>query len=191
MTSNWKNHLPLIIAAGVILLLIFWTIGAYNGIVRAEVNTDTSWGQVESVYQRRADLIPNLVETVKGIRDFEKDTFTAITEARSAWQSASTPQQQVAAANGLEGAISKLLLVVENYPDLKANQNFLALQDELAGTENRISVARQRYNEEVGTYNKKIRVFPNVIIANMAGFEKREFFESDEGADTVPQVTFE
>lgn len=190
MTFDWKKHLPWIIPAGIALILVLWLMGSYNGLVSAQVNVDTSWGQVQSVYQRRADLIPNLVETVKGVRDFEKETFTAITEARSRWQSAKTPQQQVAAANGLESSLARLLVVVENYPQLKSNENFLALQDELAGTENRVNVERQRYNEAVGAYNKKTRKFPSVIVASLFGFEPREFFEADAGADKAPKITF-
>ena len=190
MKFVWKKHLPWIIPVGIALIFILWTIGSYNGLVNAQVNVDTSWGQVQSVYQRRADLIPNLVETVKGVRDFERETFTAITEARSRWQTASTPQEQVAAANNLESTLARLLVVVENYPQLKSNENFLALQYELAGTENRINVERQRYNEAVGTYNKKTRTFPSVIIASLFGFEQREFFEADAGADKAPKVTF-
>ncbi len=185
-SKNWKWLVP--VAA--VVLLVLWFIGSYNGLVGAEVKVDTAWGQVQSVYQRRADLVPNLVQTVKGIRDFEKETFLAVTEARSRWQGASTPQEQVAATNQLESAISRLLLVVENYPDLKSSQNFLALQDELAGTENRINVERQRYNEAVGEYNKKIRTFPRVIVASLFGFEKREFFEAEAGAENVPDVDF-
>lgn len=189
--SNWfSKNWTWVVPVAVVVLLVLWTIGSYNGLVRAEVGVDTAWGQVQSVYQRRADLVPNLVETVKGIRDFERETFLAVTEARSRWQTASTPQEQVAATNQLESALSKLLLVVENYPQLKSNENFLALQDELAGTENRINVERQRYNEAVGAYNKKVRVFPSVIIASMFGFENREFFAAEAGAENVPTVDF-
>jgi len=191
MAKSKNKYIPWIIAGVAILLLVVWPVKIYNGIIKTEVNVDTAWGQVQSVYQRRADLIPNLVETVKGIRDFEQETFLAITEARSRWQGATTPGEQVAAANQLEGAISRLLLVVENYPDLKSNQNFLALQDELAGTENRISVERQRYNQAVGTFNKKLRVFPNNLIAGMFSFEMREFFEAEKGAEDVTAVSFE
>jgi len=191
MAKSKNKYLPWIIVGIAVLVLIIWPISIYNGIIKTEVNVDTAWGQVESVYQRRADLIPNLVETVKGIRDFEQDTFLAITEARSRWQGATTPGEQVAAANKLESAISRLLLVVENYPDLKASQNFLALQDELAGTENRINVERQRYNQAVGTFNKKLRVFPNNILASMFGFEKREFFQAEKGAEEAVGVSFE
>jgi len=190
MAKSKNRYLPWIIAVVAILVLVFWPVSMYNGLIKTEVNVDTAWGQVQSVYQRRADLIPNLVETVKGIKDFEQETFLAITEARSRWQGAKTPGDQVAAANKLDSAISRLLLVVENYPDLKSSQNFLALQDELAGTENRISVERQRYNKAVGTFNKKLRVFPSNIIAGMFGFEKREFFQADEGTAKTPAVSF-
>ena len=191
MAKNKNKYVPWIIAGVAILILVIWPISIFNGIIKTEVNVDTAWGQVQSVYQRRADLIPNLVETVKGIRDFEQETFLAITEARSRWQGAATPSEQVVAANQLESAISRLLLVVENYPDLKSSQNFLALQDELAGTENRINVERQRYNQAVGTFNKKLRVFPNNIIASMFGFEKREFFQAEQGAEEAVGVSFE
>ncbi|MBW3012295.1 LemA family protein [Candidatus Woesearchaeota archaeon] len=179
-----------IVVAAVVVLLIFVVIGMYNGLVNAEVNVDNSWAQVETSYQRRADLIPNLVETVKGYRDFEQETLLAVTNARTAWMQAGTPQEKVKAANQLEGTLKTLFAVAENYPDLKANQNFLALQDELAGTENRISVERKRYNDAVGAFNKKTRMFPTNIVASMFGFEAREFFEAVEGAETAPQVSF-
>lgn len=191
MTQGWKRYTPWLIIGGILLVLVLWFFGSYNGLVSSEVNVDTSWGQVQSVYQRRADLIPNLVETVKGAKNFEQSTILAVTEARSRWSGAKTPSEQVAATNNLESALSRLLVVVENYPDLKSNQNFLALQDELAGTENRISVERQRYNEVVGTYNKKLRVFPTVIVANLFGFEKRDFFQSEQGAEKAVAVSFE
>ncbi len=187
LAKHWKWAVPLV----VIVVSLIWFVGTYNGLVRSQVEVDTAWGQVQSVYQRRADLIPNLVETVKGVKNFEKETYLAVTEARSKWQTASTPQQQVAATNQLESTLSKLLLVVENYPELKSNENFLALQDELAGTENRINVERQRYNKAIGDYNKKIRVFPGSLVAGMFGFEKKEFFEAIPGAETAPAVKFE
>ena len=185
------KHLPWMIVGGIVVLVLLWGMVAYNGLVSAEVGVDTAWGQVQSVYQRRADLIPNLVNTVKGAKNFEQSTIIAVTEARSRWAGAKTASEQVTAANGLESALSRLLVVVENYPELKSNQNFLALQDELAGTENRINVERQRYNEGVGTYNKKLRTFPTVIIARMLGFEKRDFFAAEKGAEKVPVVGFE
>ncbi len=189
--KSWKKHLNWIIPVAILLLIVFYIIGSYNSLVRADVNVDNKWAQVETQYQRRVDLIPNLVETVKGYASHEEGVFTEITEARSRWQTASTPQQQVAAANGLESAISRLLLVVENYPDLKASTNFLALQDELAGTENRVSVERMRYNNAVGELNKMVRFFPKNIIASVFGFEKRDFFEAEEGAAEAPEVSFE
>lgn len=190
MTKNWKRHLPWIIPLAVVVVLFLIGFGSYNGLVSADENANKAWGNVQSVYQRRADLIPNLVETVKGARDFEQSTIIAVTEARSRWQGARTPTEQVAAANQLEGALARLLVVVENYPDLKSNQNFLALQDELAGTENRISVERQRYNEAVTSYNKKTRTFPSVIVARLLGFERREVFQAAAGAEQAPAVTF-
>jgi LemA protein len=180
----------LIAVAAVVLLLVISVVGMYNSLVSAQVNVDTAWGQVQASYQRRADLIPNLVETVKGYKNFEQQTLLAVTQARTAWLNAGTPQAQVAAANQLEGTLKTLFAVAENYPDLKASANFLALQDELAGTENRINVERQRYNDAVGAFNKKIRVFPTNIIAGMFGFEKREFFGAQTGAENAPQVTF-
>lgn len=179
-----------IVLVVLILLSIFYIISAYNGLVNANVEVDKAWGQVQSVYQRRADLIPNLVNTVKGYATHEKDLLEEITNARSQWSNAKSPTEQVTAANNLESAVSRLLVVVENYPDLKANQNFLALQDELAGTENRINVERQRFNDAVSNYNKKILKFPSNIIANIFGFEKREFFEAKTGAENAPEVNF-
>jgi len=187
---NLKKYTPLLIVGGIAFFIFLGAMISYNGLVSADVNVDTAWGQVQSVYQRRADLIPNLVNTVKGARDFEQGTLIEITEARSRWQGARTPEEQVAAANQLEVALGRLLVVVENYPELKTNQNFLALQDELAGTENRINVERQRYNEAVGTYNAKVRRFPTVMIAGLFGFEQRDFFEAQTGAENAPTVTF-
>ncbi len=191
MNKSWfAQHWKWIVPVTVVVVLLLWFILTYNSLVRSQVAVDTSWGQVQSVYQRRADLIPNLVETVKGVKNFEKETYLAVTEARSKWQSAATPEQKVVAANQLESTLSKLLVTVENYPELKSNQNFLALQDELAGTENRINVERQRYNEAVGAYNQKQMVFPGVIVARMFGFEKRAFFEAKSGAENAPAVKF-
>ena len=184
--KNWKWAVPL----AVVVLVALWFMLAYNSLVRSEVAVDTSWSQVQSAYQRRADLIPNLIETVKGVTNFEKETYLAVTEARSRWQTAATPQAQVAATNQLESALSRLLLVVENYPQLKSNENFLALQDELAGTENRINVERQRYNEAVGAYNQKIRVFPAALVAKWFGFQPKAFFEAKPGAENAPEVKF-
>lgn len=178
----------------VIILLIIWTglsvKNTYNTLVVLDEDTKTAWSQVETVLQRRFDLIPNLVETVKGFAAQEREVLTEVTEARSRVGQAQTPGQQMEANNQLTGALSRLLLVVERYPDLKSNQNFIRLQDELAGTENRIAVERRRYNEVVGIYNQKLRSFPTVLIAGMLSFETKMRFESQEGAETAPEVRF-
>ena len=179
-----------IVVIAIIVIIVLSVIGMYNGLVQADVNVDNAWAQVQTVYQRRADLIPNLVATVEGARDFEQETFLAVTEARSAWTNAKTPEEQVAAANGLESAIGRLIVVVENYPQLTATQAFRDLMVQLEGTENRISVERKRYNDAVGIINKKVRFFPTNIIASMFGFEKRTFFEAVEGAEAAPEVEF-
>jgi LemA protein len=181
-----------LIAVVVIVLILFGKFIAINNtIVQLDENIDGAWAQVETVLQRRYDLIPNLVNTVKGYATHEKELLQKITELRSQWSQADTLNQKTQAANGLEGALSRLMVVVENYPDLKANQNFLALQDELAGTENRISVERRRYNEAVKGYNSYIRQFPACFIAGMRGFTPRDvYFESTEPAKKAPEVSF-
>jgi LemA protein len=174
----------------IVLLIILWIPIAYNNLVKLQQGVNAQWANVETVYQRRADLIPNLVETVKGYAAHEKTVLEDITNARSAWSAAKTVDEKVAAANNLDSAIARLLVVVENYPDLKANQNFLALQDELAGTENRISVERMRFNEKVMAYNTAIKRFPTVIIANMFGFVEKQYYKAAEGAEIAPKVKF-
>ncbi len=175
----------------VILLLIFFSIkGTYNTLVRLDEGIKGAWAQVENQLQRRYDLIPNYVETVKGYAGHEKEVFLGVTEARSKVGGATSVRDKIEANNQLSSALSRLLLVVERYPDLKANQNFIRLQDELAGTENRIAVERRRYNEAVKTYNIKIRSFPTNILAGMFGFTIAEFFEVPEIAKEVPKVEF-
>jgi len=159
--------------------------------VTLDETVKASWAQVENQLQRRYDLIPNLVETVKGYAKQEKDVFIDVTKARSRVGSAGNIPDKIKANNGLSGALSRLLVVVERYPDLKSNQNFMKLQDELAGTENRISVERRRYNESVKTYNVKIRSFPANILAGMYGFSKATFFEVPAEAKVTPKVKFE
>lgn len=182
------------------IILISWGVGIYNNLVGLNENVNKSWSQVENVYQRRSDLIPNLVATVKGVADFEKETFTAVTEARAkvgqiklSADQLSDPQafqkfQQ--AQDGLSSALSRLLVVSENYPQLKANENFLQLQQQLEGTENRITVERMKFNESVQQFNTVIKKFPAVIIANLSGFSEKQYFKAQEGADTVPKVQF-
>ena len=186
----------------VALVLIFSVIGSYNSLVSLDQKTMSQWGQVENVYQRRADLVPNLVETVKGAAAFEKDTFTAVTEARAkvgqinlGGNPASNPEafakfQQ--AQEGLSSALSRLMVVVEKYPDLKATQNFRDLQVQLESTENRITVERMRFNEAAQAFNTKRMSFPTVIIANFFGdrFREKSYFKAQAGAETAPKVQF-
>ncbi len=174
-----------------ILILIATYVTNYNKLVTLNESIDSSWAQVENQYQRRFDLIPNLVNTVKGYAKHETEIFTQIAEARAKLSGARTTIEKVRATNELEGALARLLAIVENYPNLKANENFIRLQDELSGTENRITVERQRYNEVVRMYNIMIRRFPSNIIASMSGFEKKDiYFKSKEAAKTTPKVEF-
>lgn len=176
-----------------IIALIFggMYVGRRNEMVRKNETVKNAWSQVDVVLQRRADLIPNLVETVKGIAAQEQQVFGDIAAARSRLLSANSPQDKIAANNQLDGAIGRLLAVVENYPQLKSNENFLRLQDELAGTENRIAVERRRYNETVQDYNTYIGLFPNNIIAGMAGFHRNDaYFQASEGSREAPKVQF-
>jgi LemA protein len=185
-------------AAGilVIVLLVFvlligmWVYGSYNKLVNLDEDVNKAFAQVDVVLQRRFDLIPNLVETVKGYATHEREVFIQVTEARSRVGQAQTPDQRIDAENQLSGALGRLLLVAENYPQLKANQNFLALQDELAGTENRIAVERRRYNEVTTEYNKRIRRVPGNIIAGMFGFVRRNVLEAPAEAKQAPKVNF-
>ena len=183
-----------LLVLGVLVLLLFvvggWLRGQYNGLVAADESVKTSWAQVENQFQRRLDLIPNYVETVKGYAAHERETLQAVTEARAKVAGAQSIPDKIEANQGLSSALSRLLLVVERYPDLKANVNFQMLQDELAGTENRIAVERRRYNEEVRTYNVRVRSFPTTLIASMFGFDRATAFEAAEGAETAPKVDF-
>lgn len=177
------------------LLLIFSgasCVGRYNHLVTLNESVATAWAQVENVLQRRNDLIPNLVNTVKGYAAHEQKVFIDVTEARAKVGGATTIPEKVEANNQLTAALGRLLLVVERYPDLKANQNFLALQDELAGTENRIAVERMRYNEAVKAYNVFVRRFPNNFLAMIFGYARENiYFKAEEGAKTAPEVKFE
>jgi LemA protein len=162
----------------------------YNNMVTMREEADKSWSNVDTQMQRRNDLIPNLVETVKGYATHESAIFTEVAESRSKLSGAATQSDKIKAYNEQSGALARLLAIAENYPDLKANQNFIGLQDELAGTENRISVARQRYNEAAKDYNAYIQQFPQLIIARWLNFQKRPYFEAPEEAKKVPQVKF-
>jgi LemA protein len=194
-----KNKQTLKIIAVAVVLFIIWGVRIFNGLVTKEEAVNAQWANVETSYQRRADLIPNLVSTVKGYADFEKETLTAVIEARAKATSVTidpsnlTPQSMAQFQNvqdGLSSALSRLLVTIERYPELKANQNFLELQAQLEGTENRISVERRRFNEMAKDFNATIRRIPKSTIANIAGMEKRAYFESSEGAETAPEVVF-
>lgn len=184
----------------VLLLLAYSSVkSSYNNMVTMQEGVTAQWSQVENVYQRRSDLIPNLVNTVKGYADFEKETLTQVIEARAKATSvninpdkldAQSLQNFQNAQSGLSSALSKLMVVVEKYPDLKANQNFLDLQAQLEGTENRITVERQKFNQTAQAYNTFIRQFPKNIFAGMFGFEKKAYFEAEKGAEKAPEVKF-
>jgi LemA protein len=181
----------LIIIAAALVLLILSVIGIYNALVRLRNQVNNAWSQIDVQLKRRHDLIPNLVETAKGYMQHERGTFEAITKARSQAMGAKTVTEASKAEGALGEALSKFMLVVENYPDLKANQNFLAVQEELASTENRISFARQSYNDQVLFFNNKIQMFPSNVVANMFSFNKRDFFELENAAEReVPKVSF-
>lgn len=194
-----KKNKGLIITIVVIVLVALWGILSYNGLVGMDENVSNQWANVETQYQRRSDLIPNLVNTVKGYAKHESQTLEAVMAARSqATQvkidpSNCTPQQLAAyqkAQGDVTTALGKLLAITENYPDLKANQNFLELQSQLEGTENRINVARKDFNDSAKQYNTSLRRFPRNIIASMFGFEKRNYFEAEAGAEKAPKVEF-
>src|SRR3979411_339684 len=183
----------IVIAVLVIIVLIVFGqyVGVKNTLVSKNEAVKAAWSQVDIVLQRRADLIPNLVETVKGFAQQEQTFFGDIAKARSALLSAGTPQEKIAANQQLDGALGRLLVVVENYPQLKSNENFLRLQDELAGTENHIAVGRKRYNETLQDYNTYIGLFPNSFWAGLAGFKRNDaYFAASEGSRTVPKVDF-
>jgi len=164
--------------------------GSYNSLVTGREAVDTQWAQVESQYQRRFDLIPNLVESVKGVMEQEKEIFTALAEARTRYSGAQTPEQKVEAANQVESALGRLLVITENYPQLKSSEVMQTFMAQLEGTENRISVERQRYNEQVQSYNLQVKRFPGSIIASMFGFSPRTMFEAAAGAENAPKVEF-
>jgi LemA protein len=189
-----KTLKTVLIVVGILILIILIPLsylrGTYNTLVTMDEGVKAAWAQVENQLQRRYDLIPNLVETVKGYAAHEKEVFIKVTEARSKVAGAKSIGDKIQANNTLSSALARLLVVVERYPDLKANTNFIRLQDELAGTENRISVERRRFNETVRIYNTKIRSFPTNIIAGMFGFEKATFFEVPKERQEAPKVKF-
>ena len=195
-----RSTIILLSLIGGFALLVFWSIGAYNRLVSLSEGTESQWANVQSAYQRRADLIPNLIATVKGYADFEQETLKGVIEARSKATSVQvsadelTPERIAAfqkAQGELKGALSRLLVTVERYPDLKANQNFLALQSQLEGTENRINVERDRFNEQVRNFNSAVKRIPTSLVASIGGFEARGYFEAEAEAQEAPEVSFE
>ncbi|HQA59763.1 MAG: LemA family protein [Tepidanaerobacteraceae bacterium] len=186
-----KSGLQVVIALIVIIAILgLFAFSTYNGLVTSEEAVTSAWSQVENQLQRRLDLIPNLVNTVKGYAAHEEAVFTEVTRAREKLIGAGSVADMAEANQELSGALSRLLAIAENYPQLKADANFRQLADELAGTENRIAVARMDYNNAVQTFNTKIRRFPTVIFANMFGFERKEYFQAEEGASQAPVVDF-
>ena len=188
------------IGLGVIALVIFWGIGSRNSMATSDQEVKASWANVQSAYQRRSDLIPNLVKTVQGVANFEKSTLTAVIEARaSATQvkldakdlSPENMQKYQAAQSSLGGALSRLMVVAENYPQLRATENFSELQAQLEGTENRIKEERDRFNESVKNYNSLIVTFPNSLIASFSGFAEKGFFQAEAGSERAPEVNFD
>jgi len=181
----------LIVAVAVVAVVILLVIGIYNALIRLRNQVDNAWSQIDVQLKRRHDLIPNLVETAKGYMHHERETFETITKARSQAMGAKTVSESSAAEGALGEALSKFMLVVENYPDLKANQNFLAIQEELTSTENKIAFSRQGYNDQVLFFNNKIQMFPSNIVAGAFNFAKRDFFEIEDAAEReVPKVSF-
>lgn len=194
-----KKFVPIIIVAAVVVILVAWVVSAYNGLVVKDEACSKQWSKVESQYQRRMDLIPNLVNTVKGYASHEEATLLKVIEARNQASQVKIDAENMTqeqlnnfqqSQENLSSAIRGLNIVVEQYPDLKANQNFLELQSQLEGTENRIAVERQRYSDVVNEYNTSVRRFPNSIFASMFGFDKKPYFEAQSGAENAPKVEF-
>ena len=196
---NIKKHLTWIIPVAIVVIIIMWAAGGYNGMVALDEGVQNKWADVETQYQRRADLIPNLVSTVKGYAAHESETLESVVKARSEATSVKVDPENITpeklaeyqkAQSGVSQALGRPMVVVEKYPDLKANQNFLELQSQLEGTENRINTARRDFNEAAKGFNTEIRRFPKNILAGMFGFEKKAYFEAEKGAEKAPEVQF-
>ena len=187
MNLTTKNKF--LIGAGIVVLVfLLWLATSYNGLVKASLGVDNAWADIEAQYQRRFDLIPRLVNTTSAYAQFEKSTLTEITQLRSQWGAALNPEEKIKVANQWDSAISRLLMVFENYPNLKTVEPLRALQDELAGTENRIAVSRLDYNSAVRNYNLAIKVFPASLLASSFGFKEKTYFQAVGGADNAPPV---
>ena len=185
-----RNHTLLIVLA-VLAALLFWVWTEYNGLITAKGAVDGSWAQVETQYQRRMDLVPNLVNTVKGAASFEQETLTQVTQARTNWLSADNRGEQIGAAEDFDSALARLLVTVESYPQLQATQAFRDFMTQLEGTENRISTARRDFNEAVRSYNVRTQRFPTNILAGMFGFDAEQYFDAAEGSEDAPSADFE
>jgi LemA protein len=191
MKSSWGCVIAAVAAIAVVAIIIVVSLmGVYNSLVTKSQAVDAQWAQVQTQYQRRFDLIPNLVNSVKGVMKQEQTVFQAIADARTKYGGATTVDAKAAAAGEVETALGRLLAIVENYPELKSSQNVTSLMDELAGTENRISVERKRYNDLVRDYNTQIKTFPTNMLAGMFGFTEKAYFQSVTGADQAPKVEF-
>lgn len=199
MANKYTKWVVIAVIILIVIILISWGTGAYNSLVTSEEKVTSQWAQVENVYQRRADLIPNLVSTVKGYADFEQETLIQVVEARAKATSVTVDPTNLTAENirqfeqvqgELGSALSRLLVTIERYPDLKANQNFLELQAQLEGTENRITVERQKFNDTAREYNTNIRRFPRNLFASIFGFDRKAYFEAKPGAEEAPKVEF-
>ncbi len=188
MNTSTRGAASLWILIGIAVLAALYIGGTYNSLVKGNESVDTQWAQVESQYQRRFDLIPNLVESVKGVMEQEQEVFTALADARTRYSGAGTPDEKAVAATGLDSALSRLLVIMENYPQLRSVEVVQGLMAELAGSENRIATERQRYNEAVRDFNVSVKVFPRSFVAGLFGFAPRTMFEAVEGASVVPQV---
>lgn len=173
-----------------VLILVVWYIGTYNSLVSSDQTVNAAWSQVENQYQRRADLIPNLVKTVQAYATHEATVFEEVTKARSQWTGAKTTDEKMKAAGEMDSALSRLMVVVEAYPDLKASEGYTTLQAQLEGTENRIATERMRYNDAVREYNTKIKTIPTSIVADIYGYKAKPFFEADTGAEKAPSINF-
>ena len=196
---NIKKHIGWIIPVVIVVIIVMWGVGGYNGMVTLDEGVQNKWADVETQYQRRADLIPNLVNTVKGYAAHESETLENVVKARSEASSVKVDPQNITpeklaeyqkAQSGVSSALGRLMVIVEKYPDLKANQNFLELQSQLEGTENRINTARRDFNDAAKGFNTEIRRFPKNILAGMFGFEKKAYFEAEKGAEKAPEVKF-
>lgn len=189
-TTFFQKNKTLLIIGAIIVVIVLWVIGSYNSFVSGNQTVTNSWAQIDTQLQRRFDLVPNLVETVKGVAKQEQEVFGKIADARSKYAGATTQDQKVAAAGEYESAIARLLVITENYPQLKSSEAYVGLMTQLEGTENRIAISRKDYNDAVATWNARVARFPGMIVAKIFGFNAKEYFKVADGAEQNPQVKF-